>query len=118
LPVTTAATTVVWLAVTYATAPEPPAKLREFYARARPGGPGWRAVVATAGADARLGGGLLVWALGCVVVYLGLFGIGGLVLGRYWQGGIAVALAAALTVWLVNVTDVRAPAGTPEGRMI
>ena len=80
-------------------------KLREFYARVRPGGPGWRAIVSTAGTDARIGGGLLVWALGCVVVYLGLFGIGGIVLGRYWQGGIAVVVALALTIWLVTATE-------------
>jgi SSS family solute:Na+ symporter len=118
LLLTTAVTTVVWLGVTYATAPEPPAKLREFYARVRPGGPGWRAVVATADRDTRLGGGLLVWAIGCVVVYLGLFGIGGLVLGRYWQGGIAVVIAAVLTAWLVRATDAGAPAATPEMRVV
>jgi len=118
LLLTTTATTIVWLAVTYATAPEPPERLREFYARVRPGGPGWRAVSSTADTDARIGGGLLVWALGCVVVYLGLFGIGGLVLGRYWEGGIAVVLAAGLTAWLVRATETRGPAGAPEVRVV
>jgi SSS family solute:Na+ symporter len=118
LLLTTTVTTVVWLAVTYATAPEPPDKLREFYARVRPGGPGWRAVVPTAGRDARLGGGLLVWALGCLVVYLGLFGIGGLVLGRYWQGGVAVVAAVALTAWLVVLTATPARAEEPEVRVV
>ena len=105
LLLTTVVTTVVWLAVTYATAPEPAEKLREFYARVRPGGPGWRAVVATSDTDVRLGSGLVVWALGCVVVYLGLFGIGGLVLGRWWQGGVAVVIALALTAWIVTLTE-------------
>jgi Na+/proline symporter len=118
LLLTTTATTVVWLAVTFATAPEPPAKLREFYSRARPGGPGWRAVAPTADADARIGGGLLVWVAGCVVVYLGLFGIGGLVLGRYWQGAIALVIAAVLTMWVVSATETRAPAGAPEVRVV
>jgi SSS family solute:Na+ symporter len=118
LLLTTSVTTVVWLAVTYATAPEPAAKLREFYARARPGGPGWRTIAPTADTDARIGGGLLVWVLGCVVVYLGLFGIGGIVLGRYWQGGVAVVLAAALTIWIVMATDTRAPAETPQVRVV
>ena len=118
LLLTTGATTVVWLTVTFATAPEPPAKLREFYARARPGGPGWRSIASTADSDARLGGGLLVWALGCVVVYLGLFGIGWLVLGRYWQGSVAVLLGVALTAWLVTLTETPAPSKTAEFRVV
>jgi solute:Na+ symporter, SSS family len=118
LLLTTSVTTVVWLAVTYATAPEPPAKLREFYARVRPGGPGWRTIASTAGTDVRIGGGLLAWALGCVVVYLGLFGIGGIVLGRYWQGGAAVVLALALTIWLVTMTEGDAAAGASEVRVV
>jgi hypothetical protein len=47
--------------------------------------------------------------MGCVVVYLGLFGIGGLILGRYWQGGIAVIAGAILTTWLVSATASPAP---------
>ena len=42
--VTTAVTTVVWLVVTYKTAPTATATLDTFYRRVRPGGPGWRAV--------------------------------------------------------------------------
>jgi SSS family solute:Na+ symporter len=118
LLVTTAATTVVWLAVTYATAPEPPETLRAFYARVRPGGPGWRAVAGTADADAQIGGGLLKWAVGCVVVYLGLFGIGGLVLGRYWEGAVALVIAVVLTVWLAGATEAPAPAQGPEVRVV
>ncbi len=104
LLLTTAATTVVWLAVTYLTAPEPAASLRTFYWRVRPGGPGWTAIVPTAGADGALGVGLVQWALGCAVVYLGLFGIGGLVLGRPVRGAIAVLAALALTWYLVGAT--------------
>ncbi len=104
LMVTTAITTVVWLAVTYLTAPESPEVLRAFYARVRPGGPGWRAITPQADGDARLGAGLWQWAAGCAVVYLGLFGIGGLVLGRTARGAVAVAAAAALTWFLVRAT--------------
>jgi Na+/proline symporter len=104
LMVTTAITTVVWVAVTYLTAPESPEVLRAFYARVRPGGPGWRSVSPDAGRDARIGGGLVQWAIGCAVVYLGLFGIGGLVLGRTGQGAAAVAVAIVLTWLLVRAT--------------
>src|SRR5918992_4873062 len=43
LLVTVAVSTVAWLAVTLATAPESPAVLERFYRRVRPGGPGWAA---------------------------------------------------------------------------
>jgi Na+/proline symporter len=108
LLVTTAATTVAWLAVTYATAPEPRERLRAFYERARPGGPGWVAIVPGAEADASIGAGIWQWALGCAVVYLGLFGIGALVLGRTARGVVAIVVAAALTAWLVRATGAEA----------
>ena len=104
LLLTTALTTAVWLAVTFLTAPEPPARLRAFYARVRPGGPGWRRVVPEAGDDASLGGGLVQWAMGCVVVYLGLFGVGGMLLGAPVRGGAAVAAAVVLAWYLVRAT--------------
>jgi Na+/proline symporter len=101
---TTAVTTVAWLAVTYATAPEPVARLREFYARVRPGGVGWRAIVPDATAEGRFARGFLQWAAGCAVVYLALFGIGAIVLARPVRGAVAVVLAAALVAWLVKST--------------
>jgi Na+/proline symporter len=104
LLVTTAITTVVWLVVTYATAPEPVTMLRAFYARVHPGGPGWRAVVPEAEREGRLGPGLVQWAVGCLVVYLWLFGIGDVVLGRPMRGLAALAIAAALTAYLVRAT--------------
>jgi hypothetical protein len=103
LLLTTAATTVVWLAVTYLTAPEPLATLRAFHARVRPGGTGWTAVV-PAGGQGKLGGGLVQWVVGCAVVYLGLFGIGDLVLGRPVRGMVILAVGAVLIVYLVRAT--------------
>ncbi len=97
---TTAATTAIWLLVTFLTPPEPPERLRRFYARVRPGGPGWRAIVPEARADGGLGAGLIQWVIGCVVVYLGLFGIGALVLGRLRAGGSAVVVGALLAAYL------------------
>jgi Na+/proline symporter len=125
LLITTGITTLAWLAVTYATAPEPVATLRTFYARVRPGGPGWRAIVPEAGAEGRLASGLVQWAVGCVVVYLGLFGIGDVILGRPTRGLATLVIAAALTAYLVRATRARGdavpappPRRDPHGMMI
>ena len=104
LLVTTAITTVVWIFVTYATSPEPVATLRAFYGRVHPGGPGWRAVVPEAANEGGLAPGLAQWALGCLVVYLGLFGIGHAVLGRPGLGALTLVVAVALTAYLVRST--------------
>ncbi|HEX5817001.1 MAG TPA: sodium:solute symporter family protein [Methylomirabilota bacterium] len=114
LMTTTAVTTAAWLTVTYLTAPEPRERLREFYARARPGGPGWTAVAPEATGDATLGRGLVQWAVGCAVVYLGLFGIGDLLLGRPVRGLVMLVIGAVLTAWLVASTA----AGTSESRVV
>ncbi len=71
-------TTVCWIVVTFLTAPESDAHLVQFYRRTRPDGPGWRHIAAQAGgrAPGSLGGLLLDWAAGVVLVYAVLFGIG------------------------------------------
>src|SRR2546425_12378094 len=84
----TALTTIVWLAVTYLTPAERPDHLRAFHRRVRAGGPGWRAVAPDTAGETALGAGLVQWLLGCAVVYLALFGIGGLVLGQRGKGAI------------------------------
>jgi Na+/proline symporter len=104
LLVTTALTTVVWLAVTWLTPPEPRERLEAFYLRVRPGGVGWRAIVPDAERHAALGAGLVQWLAGCAVVYLGLFGIGHLVLGRPAQGIVELAVALALVRYVVLAT--------------
>jgi Na+/proline symporter len=116
---TTAITTAVWLAVTFATPPEPVERLRAFYARVRPGGIGWRAVVTDAPRQGAIGAGLRHWIAGCAVVYLGLFGIGGLVLGRPLRGLVALAVALGLVVYVVRSTDTGpAGAGAPPERVV
>jgi SSS family solute:Na+ symporter len=96
--VTVVATTVVWLAVTFLTAPEPDATLDAFYLRVRPGGPGWARVSARLGfgKEPIPGGALsfLNWALGIVLVYTALFGIGKIVFGRVPTGLVLLVVAA------------------------
>ena len=86
-----ATTTVVWVVVTFLTAPTPSATLVQFYERVRPSGPGWAPVRAAAApgepsdslAEAGLG-----WVLGCVLVYAALFGTGSALYGRWPQAAV------------------------------
>ena len=102
--VTVACSTVVWLAVTLATKPEPDAVLESFYRRVRPGGPGWAAVSERLGFGREpIPGGALAWTnwiAGIVAVYATLFGIGKLVFGYTGAGLIMLAVAAAAFYWI------------------
>ena len=86
---TVAITTVSWLGVTFLTAPEPESKLLEFYRKVRPSLLGWKHIAALAPdiPPARDGWyNLLDWLLGCLMVYMALFGIGKLLLGATGLG--------------------------------
>ena len=100
---TVVGTTVVWVAVTYLTPPEPLDHLQRFHAKVKPGGPGWRHVAGPVAAAEGPGvRDLLDWVLGCVVVYLGLFGIGSLLLGSPGRGIAFIVAAVALTAWILG----------------
>lgn len=94
-------TTICWLVVTMLTPPEPEAHLIAFYRRTRPDGPGWRHIAARAGgpASAPLGGLVIDWIAGVLLIYAILFGVGSALLGNpvvaliYFAGA-----AAAITV--------------------
>jgi len=93
----------VWVGVTFVTPAEPLDHLRRFCDKVRPGGAGWRRVTgAAASAEGPGLRGLLQWAVGCVVVYLGLFGIGALVLGEPLRGSVFLGVATLLTAWILT----------------
>lgn len=96
--------TLVWLAATFATAPEKPEVLEAFYRRVRPGGPGWAKVSEKLGLGREaVPGGALSWAnwgAGVVAVYATLFGVGRIVFGRLGAGVAILALAAACFAFL------------------
>lgn len=78
-------TTVVWLAVTYLTAPTDRRVLIDFYRLVRPAGPGWRSIAAEAGVSHSpdtMTVSLTGWVAGCAFVYSALFGAGSLLYGR------------------------------------
>jgi Na+/proline symporter len=93
---TVAVTSVVWLAVTFLTKPEPESKLLAFYRRVRPSILGWRHIAALAPEVPASQDGwynLLDWLLGCLMVYMALFGIGKLLLGSTGVGLLFLAIS-------------------------
>jgi len=86
-----ATTTVVWVTVTFLTAPTPLATLVRFYERVRPAGPGWASVRAAAAPGAptdSLAEAGLGWVLGCLLVYSAMFGVGSALYGRWPQAAV------------------------------
>jgi len=92
-------TTICWLVVTLATPPEPEAHLIAFYRRVRPGGPGWGPIARRAGGPPpeAIGGLVVDWIAGWILIYAVLFGIGSIVLGSFGMGLVYFAIAVAAT---------------------
>ena len=104
--VTVGITTIVWVAVTMLTKPEPKEKLIAFYRRVRPEGPGWNRIAAEAGlAEAHAQGSLSLqlanWILGCALIYGSLFGIGKLIF-KEWAAGSLYLLVAIVAGVLIS----------------
>ena len=104
-----AATTVVWVLVTFLTKPADTETLRAFYRRVRPAGRSWARIVEAGdevGPRDSLSLSLLGWAGGCTFVYAALFGTGALLYGQILQGVVCLVVAAAAGVVLVRVVGV------------
>jgi Na+/melibiose symporter-like transporter len=103
--VTVGITSVVWIAVTMFTQPEPIDKLVSFYRRVRPEGPGWNGIAAQAElseahAQGRLSLQIFNWILGCALIYGSLFGIGKLIF-KEWATGLlylGIAIVAGVLI--------------------
>ena len=96
--ITVAITTVVWLAVTFATPAEPREVLLAFYRRTRPMAAGWGPIAKLAPEipPARDGwANLLDWAAGCTLIYGALFGTGKLLLHETAPGLMLLAAGVA-----------------------
>jgi hypothetical protein len=100
---TTLITTAVWVTVTLLTAPEADDVLLGFYRRVHPDVRGWKRIAAMDLAAPRhrdLESNLGAWALGCVMIYTGLFGTGKLLLHQPHAGllllGVSVVSAGLL----------------------
>jgi SSS family solute:Na+ symporter len=118
--VTVAVSTVVWVVVTFATAPEPPAVLDAFYRRVRPGGPGWAQVSQRLGFGREpIPGGALAWTnwiAGIVAVYATLFGIGKLIFAETAMGIAMLVVAAAAFYWISRSFRIELGEPQPQAR--
>jgi SSS family solute:Na+ symporter len=87
--ITVGITTVVWLATTFLTKPEPDGLLIAFYRRTRPSLSGWKPIARLA-PDVKPNrdglSNLLDWISGCVLIYGVLFGVGKLLLKETGTG--------------------------------
>jgi len=94
---TVALTSACWIIATILTRPEPDSKLVEFYRRVKPSVAGWKRIAALAPEVPPSRDGwynLIDWLLGCVMVYMALFGIGKLLLGASGLGLTFLAISA------------------------
>lgn len=104
-----AITTVAWLTVTMVTPPTDEERLVEFYRKTRPGGPGWRAVLASTGAIEEdeapwdLPKGILRMLAATILVYSLLFATGSFLYDRVGATVGLSALALAAGLWLAKL---------------
>ncbi len=106
--ITVVCSNVVWLVVTYATAPEAQSTLLKFYRRVQPSPTLWGPVAREASeVKPRRDGfsNLADWFAGCVMIYLALFGVGKILFGQVLLGLVFLAvgaLAGAFVYWDLN----------------
>ncbi len=94
-PLVVLSSTLIWLVVTFLTAPEQKDILYHFYRRTQPGGPGWKKVLNDAETDREdlrvettawsVPAGIVAMLLGCLFIYSALFGIGSFLYGQLMQ---------------------------------
>ncbi|HUJ14798.1 MAG TPA: sodium:solute symporter family protein [Thermoanaerobaculia bacterium] len=106
LIVTAAITTVVWIAVTLLTKPEPHETLVAFYRRARPAGPGWAQFANETGVRAPRGEltlNAIAWVVGVVLVYSIMFATGALIFDerRNLITFSVLVLVCSVALWVV-----------------
>ena len=111
-------TTVVWLMITYLTAPETKETLRKFYRITRPGGPGWKKVLEEARKDGEsvidsrdegrrweMPMQVLCVFIGAISIYSSLFSIGSFVYAKPWLGALLALIAISGTIFLFKTFD-------------
>ena len=97
LMIIVAFSSVVWICATFLTKPVDEATLKSFYRKVRPGGAGWKPLIAS-NPDVKPDSGYFVlfmnWVAGCVMVISTLFGIGKFLFGSPLAGIAFLSTAA------------------------
>ncbi|MBX6363313.1 MAG: Na+:solute symporter [Gemmatimonadetes bacterium] len=95
LTITALGTAVIWIVVMLLTAPESDVVLDRFYARTRPGGPGWKRQRERTGLPPLqdLGADILSTLWGVLLLFGVMFAIGGVLLLRWTDAAVAAAVA-------------------------
>lgn len=99
-------TTIVWIAVTYATPKETDVTLQKFYDKIKPGGPGWKKQAAASSSSDKkwtVPSGILAALLSAVFIYSVMFSVGNLIYGNTTKAFSLFALALAMLIWLLRV---------------
>ena len=88
--------TVIWVLVTYLTAPEPDETLKDFYRKVYPGSAGWNHIRDKMPGEffpkQDLVANLYLWIAGCALVYGSIFGIGKLFFFEFGSGSLYIVL--------------------------
>jgi Na+/proline symporter len=101
---TTLLTTLIWVAVTFLSAPEPDGILVSFYRKVMPDVAGWKPIATLAPEIPRthdLARNLWCWILGTVMIYSALFGVGKILL-HHGARGTALVLLATICAWRMH----------------
>ncbi len=103
LIITTAATTIVWIVVTYMTSPEPRETLHAFYRKVRPAGAGWTPIAKELNIEPARGEILrntINWLLGVTLVYAVMFATGSFLFHERARMMMFATVAIAATIGL------------------
>ncbi len=116
LMVTAGITLLLWVPIMFLTRPEKPEILDRFYARVRPGGPGWRVVRERTGIQPaqNLGRDILRVIAGLMILFGLMFGIGGLVLLRHTVAAVNFVVALVGFIWLRRMGSPQIAPPLPE----
>ena len=103
---------IIWLVVTFLTAPENDKVLFAFYSKTQPGGPGWKKILNRA-VKAKISiikttekwsvpNGILAMILGCILIYSTMFAIGNYIYGEYFIAGVLTFLVLVFSFLLIK----------------
>jgi hypothetical protein len=103
MSLTVLGSSIVWLTVTFLTKPDSEENLIRFYRKVHPGGRLWKPIADKSGisGDRGLCWILLDWALGLILIYSSLFGMGKILLGEIILGILLLLLAIFSLIFIM-----------------